>query len=181
MGKNMRRAIYAGSFDPVTKGHLWMIEQGADIFDELIVSVGTNPEKRYTWNSDERVEMLEAAAGEMPRVRIEKFDNLFLVDFAKQVGADHILRGIRSQSDYEFERAMRHINGDLGPGIETVFLMPPRKYAEVSSSMIKGLIGPEGWRSTIQKYVPRAVYQQILKKYHLEDNGAEGSNLIDLE
>ena len=80
------------------------------------------------------------------------------------IGATHILRGIRSESDYEYERTMRNINGDLDSAICTVFLMPPRDIAEVSSSMVKGLVGPKGWQKVVRKYVPEPVYRQFLKR-----------------
>jgi len=96
-------------------------------------------------------------------VRVASFSNLYLIDYAESVGVTHILRGIRSAGDYEFERTMRNINGDLDDGICTVFLMPPRNIAEVSSSMVKGLIGPSGWRKIVRKYVPAPVYRRLLE------------------
>ncbi|MEW9898913.1 pantetheine-phosphate adenylyltransferase [Chitinivorax sp. PXF-14] len=165
----MKRAVYAGSFDPVTKGHLWMIEQGVKLFDELVVAIGLNPEKRYTFSVGERKVMLKECTRHLPHLRVEAFENQFLVNYAKSIGANYILRGIRSTSDYEFERTMRYINGDLFPDIDTLFLMPPREIAEVSSTMVKGLVGPDGWQQVVKQYVPEAVYQ------HLLDNAAQGS------
>lgn len=158
----MRRAVYAGSFDPVTNGHLWMIEQGVKLFDELIVAMGENPDKRYTFNSAERLQMLRDSTGHLPHLRVESFENQFLVRYAKSTGANYILRGVRTASDYEFERTMRYINGDLFSDIETVFLMPPREITEVSSTMVKGLVGPEGWQDVVRKYVPEPVYRRLL-------------------
>jgi len=160
----MRKAVYAGSFDPITCGHVWMIEQGAALFDELVVAVGSNPDKKYTFTVAERVEMLQSCVGRRPGVTIDTFENQFLVNYADAVGADHILRGIRSQGDYEYERGMRNVNSDLRPGIVTVFLIPPREIAEVSSSFVKGLIGPEGWEAIVEQYVPAPVFRLILGK-----------------
>lgn len=92
-------------------------------------------------------------------------DNLYLIDYAQTVGATHILRGIRTESDYEYERNMRHINGDLDEKICTVFLMPPRDIAEVSSSMVEGLVGPQGWQKVVRKYVPAPVYLRLLRSH----------------
>ena len=131
----MKKAIYAGSFDPPTNGHLWMIEQGARLFGELIVAIGVNPDKEYTFSLDERVEVLKNITRKCQNIRIDTFENQFLVDYARSVGAAYILRGIRSESDYEYERAMRNINSDLDPNIVTVFLMPPREIAEINSSI----------------------------------------------
>lgn len=101
----------------------------------------------------------------MPDVRIAEFHNRFLVDFANEHGATFMLRGIRSTQDYEYERVMRHINADMAPKVCTVFLMPPRDTAELSSSMIKGLIGPEGWESQVSRYVPHNVFAMLKEKY----------------
>jgi pantetheine-phosphate adenylyltransferase len=155
--------VYAGSFDPVTVGHLWMIEQGVLLFDRLVVAIGTNLEKRYTFTLDERLEMLRQSLKPFRNVSVVSFANRYLIDFAQSLGATHVLRGIRTESDYEYERTMRYINGDLGADICTVFLMPPRDIAEVSSSMVKGLVGPVGWQEVVRKYVPQPVYKQLLR------------------
>ncbi|MGB0776141.1 MAG: pantetheine-phosphate adenylyltransferase, partial [Akkermansiaceae bacterium] len=89
-----------------------------------------------------------------------------LVDYAHEVKAGYILRGIRSSNDYEYERVMRHINSDMAPGITTTFLMPPRDIAELSSSMVKGLIGPEGWQTTVRRYVPAPVFEALESMDH---------------
>jgi pantetheine-phosphate adenylyltransferase len=162
-----RTAVYAGSFDPLTNGHLWMIRQGAHLFDRLIVAIGTNPDKTYTFSHEERLEMLRAELGDLDNVSIDEFHNRFLVDFARENGACYMIRGIRSTHDYEYERVMRHINADMAPRVLTIFLMPPRDIAELSSSMVKGLIGPEGWEEQVRRYVPESVFA-LLKKRHSE-------------
>ena len=100
-----------------------------------------------------------------PNTSIDTFENQFLVNYAKFVGAHFILRGIRSEGDYEYERIMRHVNSDLDPNILTVFLMPPREIAEISSSFDKGLVGPKGWEKMIKKYAPEPVYEKFLEKF----------------
>jgi pantetheine-phosphate adenylyltransferase len=165
MPKTIRKAVYAGSFDPITNGHLWMIEQGRELFDELIVAIGSNPEKKYTYSQQERETLLQETVGEMKGVRIGVVERKYLVDYAHSVDAGFILRGIRNEGDYSYERVMRHINQDLRKGVTTVFMMPPREIAEVSSSLVKGLIGPHGWEKIVRQYVPAAVYRFFLKKY----------------
>ncbi len=167
----MKRAVYAGSFDPITNGHLWMIEQGARLFDELIVALGVNPDKKYTFTLEERIETLRSSTDHLPQVRIDSFEGQFVVHYAFSVGANYILRGIRTPGDYEFERGIRLINGDLRPEIVTVFLIPPREMSEVSSSLVKGLIGPHGWEAIIQQYVPEAAYRLITSRYHRSGAG----------
>jgi len=164
MPKNTRLCVYAGSFDPLTVGHLWMIEQGALLFERLIVAIGVNPEKRYTFTLEDRLTMLRECLKPFRNVSVASFSAAYLIDYAESVGASHILRGIRSESDYEYERTMRNINGDLDSSICTVFLMPPRDIAEVSSSMVRGLVGPKGWRRVVRKYVPAPVYRHLLAR-----------------
>ena len=158
---SIRTAVYAGSFDPLTNGHLWMIEQGLELFDRLIVAIGSNPHKSYTFSVASRLELLKASLPPSDRMEIEHFDNRYLVDYAKEKDAQYILRGIRTADDYEYERVMRHINADLAPDIDTIFLMPPRDIAELSSNMVKGLIGPDGWEDTVHRYVPPPVLETL--------------------
>ena len=155
--------VYAGSFDPLTIGHLWMIEQGAQLFDRLTVAIGVNPDKTYTFPLEERLVMLRESTRQFRNVSVASFSNRYLIHYAQLIRATHILRGIRTESDYEFERTMRNINGDLDAGICTVFLMPPRGIAEISSSMVRGLIGPVGWQKIVRNYVPDPVYKRLLK------------------
>jgi pantetheine-phosphate adenylyltransferase len=157
----MRTAVYAGSFDPPTNGHLWMIDRGLEMFDRLIVAIGSNPSKSYSFSVEERLELLRASTGPREGLEIAFFDNRYLVDYAKKMDAKFVLRGIRSPNDYEYERVMRHINADMAPDITTVFLMPPRDIAELSSSMIKSLTGPSGWEETVRRYVPAPVFSAL--------------------
>jgi len=166
----MQTAVYAGSFDPPTNGHLWMIRQGLELFDRLVVAIGQNPSKNYTFSTEERLTLLRASIPSCERLTITSFDNRYLVDYAREVGAEFILRGIRSSQDYEYERVMRHINGDMAPKISTVFLMPPRDIAELSSSMVMGLIGPDGWQDTVRRYVPTPVFGALTAKHSDPDS-----------
>lgn len=159
-----RIAVYAGSFDPPTNGHLWMIQKGASIFNQLIVAVGINPDKKTTFSVEERLAMLKQSVTHLNNVTFTFFDNKYLVDFAREAGANFILRGTRSQADFVYEQGMCNINRDIDQNITSVFLMPPRELCDISSSMIKSLIGPDGWEKTLAKYVPPAVLNQIVQK-----------------
>ncbi|MBI2105299.1 pantetheine-phosphate adenylyltransferase [Candidatus Woesearchaeota archaeon] len=161
----MRKAVYAGSFDPLTNGHLWMIKEGARLFDELIVAIGINPDKKYTFSLDDRINMLRKSTKKFPNVTVDSFENEFLVNYASSIDAQYMLRGIRTGGDYEYERGMRYINSDLNSQIVTPFLMPPRELVEVSSSFVKGLIGPNGWEEVVESYIPRNVYNNLLVKF----------------
>jgi pantetheine-phosphate adenylyltransferase len=167
MSKLRRKCIYAGSFDPLTLGHFWMIQEGARLFDELVVAIGVNPQKTSVYPVSLRLQMMQDALAEFPNVSITSFVGQFLVDFATTHGADFILRGIRGESDFEYERGMRYINDRIHPGISTVFLIPPKHLSETSSSQVRGLMGPPGWTSIIQEFVPPSVFKTLLAQ-HLE-------------
>lgn len=166
----MRKAVYAGSFDPITLGHLWMIDAGAGLFDELIVAVGVNPAKRYTFDTAERMAMIRESAPHLPNLTVTEFTGRYLVHFAQDAGATYILRGIRSPVDFHEEMTIRHVNDDIAalhqPRVEspptTVFLMPPRRLAEVSSSLVKGLVRADrDWEPVVRGYVPEPVMKRL--------------------
>lgn len=163
----MARAVYAGSFDPVTNGHLWMVEQGARLFGSLIVAIGNNPEKKPTFGVERRQKLIEESISSLDASAIEvaAFNNRYLVEYAEAAGAQYILRGIRSGADYEYERVMRHINEDLCERITTVFLMPPRHIAEVSSNLVKSMVGPDGWEETVGRFVPGCVLEALCESH----------------
>jgi pantetheine-phosphate adenylyltransferase len=136
----MRRAIYPGSFDPITNGHMDIIERGCKLFDEIIIAILVNPDKKPFFTIEERLEMLRQVVEEIEhgscRLVVEDFRGL-LVDYAVERKADAIVRGIRAISDYEYEFQMALMNRRLEPGIETVFMMPAKTYSYVSSRLVK--------------------------------------------
>ena len=139
-------AIYPGSFDPVTNGHLDLIERGAKIFDRLIVSLLRNFDKEPLFSLDERVEMLRESVRLWPNVEVEVFSGL-LVDYARLREANVILRGIRAVSDYEYELQMAMMNRKLNPNVETVFMLPAAAYSFLSSRLVREIAhlgGPIG-------------------------------------
>lgn len=154
-------AVYAGSFDPPTNGHVWMIEQGARLFDRLVVAVAENPEKRYSYPLGQRLGWLREICEGHANVEVASIENEFLAHYAKGLGARFVVRGIRDEADYQYERGMRYINSDLNPELTTVFLMPPRELAQVSSSTLKGMIGPKGWREVVRGFAPECVFKDL--------------------
>jgi pantetheine-phosphate adenylyltransferase len=130
------KALYPGTFDPPTNGHIDLIQRGARLFDQLIVAILVNPVKNPLFTVEERVEMLKEATGSISNVRIATFNGL-MVEFARQRGVSAVLRGIRAISDYEYEFQMALMNRRLAPEIETVFLQPAGRYSFVSSRMVK--------------------------------------------
>lgn len=159
------KGIYAGSYDPPTNGHLWMIEQGARLFNTFYVAVGQNSQKEYCFTLDERTEMLEELCARFDNVKVVHFENKFLVKYAESIGADYILRGIRNEKDYTYERGMRYVNGNMTDTIQTLFMMSPRNLVEVSSSLIKGLVGSDDWEQVVREYVPDTVFYKMLSKF----------------
>ncbi len=153
-------AIYPGSFDPVTNGHLDLIERASRLFDHLIVALLTNPEKDPLFSVDERVEMLREVVAHLPNVEVETFDGL-LVDYARRRGGRVLLRGIRAVSDYEYELQMALMNRNLAPDIETVFMLPSETYSYLSSRLVKEVARLGG---SIRELVPAAVHERIRSK-----------------
>lgn len=153
-------AIYPGSFDPITNGHLDLIERGSRLVDKLIVSILRNEEKRVLFTLEERIEMLSEAVRGFPNVEVASFHGL-LVDFASQVQAKVILRGIRAISDYEYELQMALMNRRLQPRVETVFLMSGEAYSFISSRLVKEVISLGG---NISGLVPPFVEQRLKER-----------------
>lgn len=160
-----RVMVYAGSFDPPTRGHEWMIRSGARLCDRLIAAIGINPAKRCMFSVDERLAMLRELTANLPNVEVTSFGNQFLMDFAAEAGANFILRGLRNELDFRYELGMCNVNADAFPDtdIGTIFLVTPRQFAEISSSTVKALIGPEGWQDKLRRcgYVPESVYWRL--------------------
>jgi pantetheine-phosphate adenylyltransferase len=153
-------AIYPGTFDPLTNGHLDLIQRGSKIFDELVVAILRNPEKDPLFTIGERKETLLRMTKGYANVRIDTFDGL-LVDYARSKGARAVLRGIRAISDYEYELQMALMNRKLDPQIETVFMMPAEAYSYLSSRLVKEIYRLGG---SIRGLVPELVEQRLKQK-----------------
>ena len=132
----MRTAVYAGSFDPITRGHEDLIKRSLAFVDRIVVAVATNVSKQALFTTDERVAFIRAAVGDDPRVEVKQFHGL-LVDFARTVGANLIIRGLRAVADFEYEFQMALMNRHLAPGLETVFMVPSLDTTYISSSLVR--------------------------------------------
>ncbi|MEP6603071.1 MAG: pantetheine-phosphate adenylyltransferase [Spartobacteria bacterium] len=157
----MRRAIYPGSFDPVTNGHLDVIERARKLFDEVVVSVAHNDEKQPLFSLQERLDLLQETIGKIDNVRIAKFDGL-LVDFAVTENASAVIRGLRAVSDFEFEFQMALMNRKLEGSVETIFLMPKEEYTYLSSRIVKEIARLGG---DVSKFVPSPVAKALGTKF----------------
>ena len=157
----MTTAIYPGSFDPITYGHLDVIARAAKVFDQLIIGVLNNYSKKSLFSVEERLEMIREVTFQYPNVEIRAFDGL-LIDFTEKVNAQVIVRGIRAVSDFEYELMMAQTNKRLRDNVETVFFATSAEYSYVSSSTVRELAYFGG---EIDQFVPPSVRQRILDKY----------------
>ncbi len=157
---NIVKAIYPGSFDPLTNGHLDLIDRAAKIFDHLVVAILRNSSKNPLFTVEERVAMLTEGTAEFENVSVSTFDGL-LVDFAREQRAHAVVRGIRAISDYEYEFQMALMNRRLSPEVETIFLMPDAKYSFVSSRLVKNVFQLGG---SVDGLVPKFVIERLKDK-----------------
>ena len=159
----MKRAIYPGSFDPLTLGHLDMIERSAKIVDELVIGVLNNSAKNSLFSLDERVSMIKEMTESMPNVTVASFDGL-LVDYMKESNAPIIVRGLRAVTDFESELQIAQTNHVENPEVETIFLTTSLQYSYLSSTIVKEFASYGG---DISKFVPARFIDRIYEKYHI--------------
>ena len=157
-----RTAVYTGSFDPITLGHLDVIQRASRIFDRVVVGVGVNPDKQPMFSPAERVELVRQSVSRLPNVEVESFDGL-AVAFVREKGGRVLLRGVRSLTDIESEFTMSLANRNLDPDIETVFLMTDAQYSHISSSLLKQ-ITPLADDAALAKFVPAPVARLLREK-----------------
>ena len=139
----MRTAIYPGTFDPITNGHLDIIRRACNMFDRIIVAVAASETKKPLFSLEQRIQMVQAATKAFPKIEVIGFDKL-LVDLAEDLGANIIIRGLRAVSDFEYELQMGYANASLKPDLETIYLMPSLNHAFVSSSVVRAILAYDG-------------------------------------
>jgi pantetheine-phosphate adenylyltransferase len=154
-------ALYAGSFDPPTYGHLDLVERAARLFPQLIVAVGTHPTRSPVFAVAERLSLLAEIVKPFPNVTVQSFDGL-LVDYAKKIGARVVVRGLRVGSDFEYELQIAHANADLAPGIDTIFLPTRTNYGFISASLVREIASYGG---DVSRYTPKAVFDALRNKF----------------
>jgi pantetheine-phosphate adenylyltransferase len=160
-------AVFPGSFDPLTNGHLDLVDRALAVFDRVRLAILQNSEKQPLFSVEERLALLRAALAGRPRVEVDTFSGL-LVDYARKAGASVIIRGIRAVSDFEYEFQMALMNRQLEPRIETVFMMPAGRYTYVSSRLVKEVARLGG---RVSELVPKAVERQLAKKLRSRRKG----------
>ena len=155
-----RSAIYPGSFDPITFGHLDLIKRATDVFDDVIVAVAQNTQKDTLFSIEERVEMVKESTGDIKKVRVESFEGL-IIDYAHSKNVSVLIRGVRMVSDFEYELQMALTNRRLDESIETVFLMPSEGYSFLSSTLIKEVVS---LGADVSSFVPQSIATKLKEK-----------------
>ena len=158
---NKQIAVYPGSFDPITYGHLDIIERGLEVFDQIIIAVACNSEKKSLFSMAERINHIEEAIGNNPRVIVDTFDGL-LVDYVVSKGSKVILRGLRAVSDFEYEFQIAQMNRNLKSEVETIFLITSVPYGYLSSSIVKEVASLQG---SVERLVPPVINKALQKKF----------------
>jgi pantetheine-phosphate adenylyltransferase len=156
-----RLAVYAGSFDPATLGHLDLIERAAAIFQNVIVAIGVHPTKRPLFSAEERLALIKQVTSHLPNVTVDSFDGL-LIQYCVAKGASVIVRGLRVTTDFEYELQIAHANADLSPEIDTVFLPTRTKHGFVSASLVREIASHGG---DISRYAPKVVCEALTTKF----------------
>jgi pantetheine-phosphate adenylyltransferase len=154
-------AIYAGSFDPPTNGHLDLVDRASKLFPRVVVALGQHPTRSPLFTVPERVALLQQVCAHMKNVEIALFDGL-LVDYAHKIGAQIIVRGLRAATDFEYELQIAHANADLAPDVDTVFLPTRTNYGFISASLVREIASHGG---DVSRYAPKAVCEALVKKY----------------
>lgn len=157
----MKIAIYPGSFDPITNGHIDVIERAAKVFDRVFVVIGINSKKNSLFTQEERLEMVQTSLAHVQCVEVAFHDGL-IVDYAVSVGATAIIRGLRSVTDFEFEMQIALMNRKMQPELQTVFLLPHEKYTYLSSSIIREIAR---YKQNVSEFVPKVVEQKLKEKF----------------
>ncbi len=158
---NRHIAVYPGSFDPITYGHLDIIDRGLEVFDQIVIAVARNSEKKSLFSTEDRIALIREAVGSNPRVRVDTFEGL-LVDYVVSLGARVILRGLRAVSDFEYEFQIAQMNHNLKSEVETLFMMTSVPYGYLSSSIVKEVASLKG---PVESLVPPVVREALEKKF----------------
>lgn len=154
-----KKALFAGSFDPITLAHIDILSKASSVFDDVTIAIAQNPDKKSTFSIEERIEMIKLSTKGFNNVRVDKFDGLS-IEYAKQNNIDTLVRGLRNSSDFEYEQQMAHYNQSLCETIKTIFFITKPEYSFISSSGVREILKNNG---NISKYVPQPVDEYIKK------------------
>lgn len=152
-------AIFPGSFDPITKGHVDVVQRALPLFDELIIAIGVNTQKKYLFPLEQRIEWIHSVFADEPKVKVEHYKGL-TINYCRTRGAGYIIRGIRSAADFDYEKTIAHLNNTMDPEIETLLILAKPELSSVSSTIVREIIIGEG---DVSKFIPDAVVQSMRK------------------
>jgi pantetheine-phosphate adenylyltransferase len=157
----MKLAVFPGSFDPITNGHIDLVERATPLFDKIVVAVGINTQKKYLFSLEQRMEWLRQSFSHLPSVEVSSFEGL-TVNFCKSIHANFLLRGLRQSSDFDYEKTISQLNSIIGDDIETIFLISRPELSHISSTIVRELIKGHG---DVSKFVPHHIVEDINKEY----------------
>jgi pantetheine-phosphate adenylyltransferase len=171
----MKHALYPATFDPFTTGHFEILKQAELLFDKITLAVAVNPEKKPRFSLETRLDFLRDIAQsrssswlttptvvDVAHYDITGVDGVYTVDFADHIQAQYLIRGLRSISDFDYEYQMAQVNRGIHPGIRTIFFVADEKFAKISSSLVRGLIGPKNWQNVVKEYIPEPMWVRFL-------------------
>lgn len=158
-------AIFPGSFDPITQGHVDIVERSLPLFDEIVVAIGVNTQKKYLTTLDDRISWIQEVFKHDPRVKVESYNGL-TINYCKERGANYIVRGIRTAADFEYEKTIAHLNKTMEPEIETILILAKAELSSVSSTIVREIIIGGG---DVSKFVPKSIVGSVMEKFkHLQ-------------
>lgn len=152
-------AIFPGSFDPITNGHIDIVERALPLFDEIIIAIGVNTQKKYLFPLEDRVSWIKTVFQNEPKIKVEHYSGL-TINYCKQKQAQYILRGIRSSADFEYEKTIAHLNHTMQPNIETILILSKAELSSVSSTIVREIILGHG---DVSKFIPQSILESVIK------------------
>lgn len=155
----MKIAVFPGSFDPITVGHVDLVKRSLPLFDKIVVAVGVNTQKKYLFSLEQRLQWLEKVFAKEPKVEVASFENL-TAHYCNKIGAKYLLRGLRNSSDFDYEKTISQLNGIVGDGLETIFLISQPQYSHISSTIVREIIKGGG---DVKPFVPKQVKPKYKK------------------
>jgi pantetheine-phosphate adenylyltransferase len=153
----LKIAIFPGSFDPITIGHVDIVKRSIPLFDKIIVAIGVNTQKKYLFSLEQRTEWIKDVFKEYPTIEVSSYNGL-TINYCKEIGAQYLLRGIRSASDFEYEKTIAHLNHTMESQIETILMLSPPEYSSISSTIVREIILGKG---DVSKFVPKEIVKNL--------------------
>ena len=153
----MKIAVFPGSFDPITIGHVDIVKRSIPLFDKIIVAIGVNTQKKYLFSLEQRTEWIKAVFKDCPTIEVSSYNGL-TINYCKEIGAQYLLRGIRSASDFEYEKTIAHLNHTMDAQIETILMLSPPEYSSISSTIVREIILGKG---DVSKFVPKEIARDL--------------------